>query len=122
MEALGTNLILLVCMYPFIFIMFFLLKNDGSRVDLKRNSAEFRLVANIQEEVHRFAIEYHRKLRNKKVKRSSLCDISGVGDKTAKKLLRDFKSITNIKQATVDELKASGVSETVAKNIYNYFH
>ncbi|MBO5734220.1 MAG: excinuclease ABC subunit UvrC [Clostridia bacterium] len=99
-----------------------LLKNDGSRVDLKRNSAEFRLVASIQEEVHRFAIEYHRKLRNKKVKHSSLCDINGVGEKTAKKLLREFKSIANIKQATVQELKKSGVSETVAKNIYNYFH
>ena len=99
-----------------------LLKNDGSRVDLKRNSAEFRLVASIQEEVHRFAIEYHRKLRAKKMKGSSLCEIEGVGDKTAKKLLRTFKSITNIKSATVEELKSGGISERVAENIYNYFH
>lgn len=99
-----------------------LLKNDGSRVDLKRNSAEFRLVASVQEEVHRFAIEYHRKLRAKKMKGSSLCEIEGVGEKTAKKLLRTFKSIANIKAATAEELKLGGVSETVAKNIYNYFH
>ena len=99
-----------------------LLKNDGSRVDLKRNSAEFRLVASIQEEVHRFAIEYHRKLRAKKMKGSSLCEIEGVGDKTAKKLLRTFKSITNIKSTTVEELKSGGISERVAENIYNYFH
>ncbi len=99
-----------------------LLKNDGSRVDLKRNSAEFRLVASVQEEVHRFAIEYHRKLRAKKMKGSSLCEIEGVGEKTAQKLLRTFKSIANIKAATAEELKSGGVSEAVAKNIYNYFH
>lgn len=99
-----------------------LLKNDGSSVGLKRNSAEFRLVASIQEEVHRFAIEYHRKLRGKKMKRSSLCDIEGVGEKTAKKLLRHFKSISNIKSANVEELRAGGANETVAKNIYNYYN
>ncbi len=99
-----------------------LLKNDGNSIGLKRNSAEFRLVASIQEEVHRFAIGYHRKLRDKKMKTSALCEIDGVGDKTAKKLLKQFKTIANIKASDVDELKKSGISEKVAKNIYNHFH
>ncbi len=99
-----------------------LLKDDGKSIGLKRNSAEFRLVASIQEEVHRFAIEYHRKLRAKKVKTSTLCDIDGVGEKTAKKLLKHFKSISNIKSATQEKLRISGVSEATAKNIFNYFH
>ena len=99
-----------------------LLKNDGSSVGLKRNSPEFRLVANIQEEVHRFAIEYHRKLRSKKMKGSTLYEIDGVGEKTAKKLLRNFKSITNIKAATVDELRAVGISRETAQNIYTHFN
>ncbi len=98
-----------------------LLRNDASRVELRRNSAEFRLVASIQEEVHRFAIEYHRKLQNKKVKRSILCDIEGVGDKTAKKLLRHFKSVSAIKEAGMDELCAAGVSRKTAENIINFF-
>lgn len=99
-----------------------LLKSDGSSVGLKRNSAEFRLVANIQEEVHRFAIEYHRKLRNKKMKGSTLCEIEGVGEKTAKKLLRHFKSMAKIKSASIDELREVGVSQKTAENIYAHFN
>ncbi len=99
-----------------------LLKNDGSSIGLKRNSAEFRLIASIQEEVHRFAIEYHRKLRNKKMRTSSLCEIKGIGEKTAKKLLKHFGSITNIKSATKEELKAIGISEKVFRNIHDYFY
>jgi len=99
-----------------------LLRNDGSKVELKRNSAEFRLVAAIQEEVHRYAIEYHRQLRGKKMKGSSLCEIAGVGEATAKKLLRNFKSVTNIKNATVDELCAGGANKKTAENIFEYFH
>lgn len=98
-----------------------LLKNDGSSVGLKRNSPEFRLVANIQEEVHRFAIEYHRKLRGKKMKGSTLCEIEGVGEKTAKKLLRHFKSIANIKAATISGLRSAGISQKTAENIRSYF-
>ncbi len=99
-----------------------LLKNDGSSVGLKRNTAEFRLVANIQEEVHRFAIEYHRKLRGKKMKGSTLYEIEGVGEKTAKKLLRHFKSIANIRAASVDELRLAGVPVNTAEKIYDYFN
>ncbi len=99
-----------------------LLKCDGSSVGLKRNSAEFRLVAAIQEEVHRFAIEYHRTLRGKKMKKSVLCEIDGVGEKTANNLLRYFKSLKNIKSAKTEELKAAGVSSKTAENIHRYFN
>lgn len=98
-----------------------LLKDDGSTVGLKRNSPEFKLVANIQDEVHRFAIEYHRKLRGKKMKGSTLCMIEGVGENTAKKLLRHFKSVANIKKASVDELRSLGIPKKTAENIHRYF-
>lgn len=98
-----------------------LLKDDGKSIGLKRNSAEFRLVSSIQEEVHRFAIDYHRKLRGKKMRSSALCEIDGVGEVTSKKLLKHFKSVSNIKSAQTDELKKAGISEKVAQNIYNYF-
>jgi len=98
-----------------------LLKSDGKSVGLKRNSQQFRLVATIQEEVHRFAITYHRSLRNKKIKRSVLLEIEGVGEATQKKLLRHFKSLSNIKKAQIEEIKKIGITEKTAKNIYEYF-
>lgn len=99
-----------------------LLKSDGSRVGLKPRSEEFRLVSAIQEEVHRFAIEYHRSLRGKRMKGSSLEHIDGVGRKTAQKLLKSFKTIRAIEQADIEALTKSGVSHRVAENIYKHFH
>ena len=98
-----------------------LLKSDGSRVGLKPRSEEFRLVSAIQEEVHRFAIEYHRNLRGKRMKGSALEAIDGVGRKTAEKLLMHFKSIGAVKKAEIEELKKAGVSRTTAENIYSHF-
>ena len=98
-----------------------LLKSDGSRVGLKPRSEEFRLVSAIQEEVHRFAIEYHRNLRGKRMKGSALEAIDGVGRKTAEKLLMHFKSIGAVKNAEIEELKKAGVSRTTAENIYSHF-
>ena len=98
-----------------------LLRNDGSRVGIKPHSEEFRLVSQIQEEVHRFAIEYHRSLRGKKVKGSSLKTIDGVGEKTAQKLLKHFKSVGAIKKAEIDEIKAAGVSTKIAEKVYDHF-
>lgn len=98
-----------------------LLKADGSRVGLKPRSEEFLLVSAIQEEVHRFAIDYHRRLRGNKMKGSSLEKIEGVGRKTAEKLLKYFKSVQAIKNAEFEELKKSGISKKVAQNIYDYF-
>jgi len=98
-----------------------LLKSDGSSVGLKRNSPQFKLVASIQEEVHRFAITYHRNLRGKKIKKSSLLEIDGVGEATAKKLLRHFKSISKIKETQIEEFTKMGISRRVAENICDYF-
>ena len=99
-----------------------LLRTDGSRVGLKPKSEEFRLVSAIQEEVHRFAITYHRTLRGKSMKGSSLEKIDGVGAKTAQKLLKHFKTIHAIREADAETLRSAGVSMKVAENIYRHFH
>jgi len=98
-----------------------LLKADGSRVDIKPRSEEFRLVSAIQEEVHRFAISYHRKLRGRRMRHSELETIEGVGPKTVEKLFAYFKSINVMKRATLDEIKMSGVPQKTAEKIYQYF-
>lgn len=98
-----------------------LLREDGSRVALKPRSEEFRLVSAVQEEVHRFAITYHQKLRGKSMKESTLEKINGVGRKTSEKLLRHFKSIKAIKNAGVEELQEAGIPLKTAEAIYQYF-
>lgn len=99
-----------------------LLRPDGSKVGLKPRSPEFRFVSAIQEEVHRFAITYHRNLRGKRMKTSGLEKISGVGTKTAQKLLKHFKSMESIRAADGEALQKAGVSKRVAENIYKHFH
>ncbi len=82
----------------------------------------YRFVASIQEEVHNYAISYHRSLRNKSLTKSSLDDIPGVGEKRKKALLSHFKGIEDIKNASVEELsKLDGLNKSVAENIYEYF-
>ena len=76
----------------------------------------------MEEEVHNYAITYHRSLRNKSLTKSSLDDIPGVGEKRKKALLSNFKSIEDIKNASVEELsQVEGLNKSVAENIYNYF-
>jgi len=88
-----------------------------------KTSDVFRLISEIQEEVHRFAISYHKKLRKKNVTGSVLEEIDGVGKETRKKLMKHFKTMSTIKNATEEELFAvSGVSRQTLKNIYNFFH
>ena len=92
-------------------------------VILPRQSDALYLVQSIRDEAHRFAITYHRKLRTKRNKVSLLDNISGIGAKRRKALFDHFENINNIKSATVNDLmKVSGISESVAKNIYNFFH
>ncbi|GAB4293383.1 MAG: excinuclease ABC subunit UvrC [Myxococcota bacterium] len=92
-------------------------------IQLKKPSPEKFLLMRIRDEAHRFAIEYHRKLRTKKRLKSELTGIDGVGDKRAKALLRRFGSISKIKSATLDELKeANGIDARTAQIIYDYFH
>lgn len=98
-----------------------LLRPDGSRVGIKPRSEEFRLISHIQEEVHRFAIEYHKKRRGAKMRTSELEKIEGVGTKTAQKLLKVFKSVRAIKEADLTALQNAGIPERVAENILAYF-
>ena len=90
--------------------------------ELDKTSNLYRFVASIQEEVHNYAITYHRSLRNKSLTKPSLDDIPGVGEKRKKALLSNFKSIEDIKNASVEELsQVEGLNKSVAENIYNYF-
>ena len=91
-------------------------------IELDRTSNLYRFVASIQEEVHNYAISYHRSLRNKSLTKSTLDDISGVGEKRKKALLSHFKNIEEIKNASIEELsEIDGLNKRVAQNIYDYF-
>jgi excinuclease ABC subunit C len=86
-------------------------------------SSLFKFITQVQDEAHRYAIEYHRKLRSKKTITSELELIKGIGEQRRKNLLKYFKSIDNIKRAEVDELiKVKGMNRSVAEQVYNYFH
>ena len=90
---------------------------------LPLNSEGFRLVARMQEEVHRFAIEYHRKLRQKTVTKSVLDDIKGIGDVRRRALLRHFGSVERIKMATMKALtEVDGMNTKSAEAVYDFFH
>ena len=93
---------------------------NGEEVGLTGNPAVFALIGNIQEETHRFAIEFHRSLRSATIG-SKLEDIKGVGEARRNELLRHFKTIKAIKSATFDELNAV-VPKNTAKAVYDYFH
>lgn len=82
----------------------------------------FRIISMIQEEVHRIAIGYHRKLRNRAMVHSELEDIPGIGGKRRAALIKKFKSVKAISQASVKELaETEGISPTLAQNIFDHF-
>lgn len=96
---------------------------DEHEIPIDTNSEGFRLMTRIQDEVHRFAIEYHRSLRSKEQVRSVLDDITGIGEKRRKALMRHFVSIDAIKNASVDELAGvDSMNEKAAKSVYKFFH
>jgi len=98
------------------------LLSENGEVYLNPVSSVYNLVANIQEEVHRFAIEYHRSLHRKNTMESELEKIDGIGKQKRIALLSHFKSIGKIKVASTDELaEVKGISLKNAENIYNYF-
>ncbi len=98
-----------------------LFKNQ--EVELKRSSEGFKLVTRIQDEAHRFAIEYHRKAREKAVITSVLDQIEGIGQKRKVALLQHFGSISNIKKASVDELnEVKGMTIKSSEAVYNYLN
>ncbi|WP_256440234.1 excinuclease ABC subunit UvrC [Sedimentibacter sp. zth1] len=95
----------------------------GVEIPLKRTSEVYKLVWKIQEEAHRFAINYHRNLRDKTVFKSELDNIKGVGEKRKISLLRYFGSVNEISKKTENELvKAPTMNIAIAKVVYNYFH
>lgn len=86
-------------------------------VELSRNSQEFFLLQRIQDEVHRFAITFHRQLRSKNSFSSQLDGIDGLGPKRKQNLMKHFKSLTKIKEASVDEIVEVGVPRVVAEAV-----
>ncbi|GGE76383.1 excinuclease ABC subunit UvrC [Priestia taiwanensis] len=95
-----------------------LLGNPLEVVELAHNSQEFYLLQRIQDEVHRFAITFHRQLRSKSLFQSVLDDIPGVGEKRKKGLLKHFGSVKKLKEATVDEIREAGIPSATAQLIY----
>ncbi len=94
---------------------------DGEEIGIQAIPAVFAFIGTIQEETHRFAITYHRTLRSKRVKGSKLDEIDGVGEKRRLALLKHFKSVKAISEASEDAL-AQIVPDAVARAIYQYFH
>ena len=96
---------------------------DEHEIPIDTNSEGFRLMTRIQDEVHRFAIEYHRSLRSKEQVKSILDDIPGIGEKRRKALMKHFASIEAIKNAAIDELaQVESMNEKAAASVYKFFH
>ena len=91
-------------------------------IELSRTSQEFFLLQRIQDEVHRFAITFHRQLRSKNSFSSQLDGIEGLGPKRKQLLMKHFKSLTKIKEATVDEIVTVGIPRAVAEAVQAKLH
>ena len=99
------------------------LPNSKIPVIIPKNNKALHLLQQVRDESHRFAITYHRKLRSNNISQSSLDDIKGIGKKRKINLLKEFGSIENIKNASVDELKnVDAMSQNAAQNVFDYFH
>ena len=90
-------------------------------VGVKPDSELFRLLEQMQEEVHRVAISFHKKKRSKRQTHSELTDIKGIGENTATALIKRFKSVKRIKEASLEEL-TSEIGKSKAETIYNWYH
>ncbi|HJC00886.1 MAG TPA: excinuclease ABC subunit UvrC [Candidatus Flavonifractor merdavium] len=93
---------------------------EGQEIGIQGNQAIFSLIGQIQEETHRFAIEFHRQQQNQRVRGSVLDKIPGVGEKRRSELLKHFKSIKNIKAATLEQLQEA-VPRNTAQAVYDFF-
>ena len=94
---------------------------EGQEIRIDNQQAVFALIGNIQEETHRFAISYHRKLRSKRLKYSQLDQIPGIGKVRKQELLKHFSSISAIKNASISELEHH-LPKNAAMAVYQYFH
>ncbi len=96
---------------------------DGGEIAINSTRSAFTLVSTIQDEVHRYAIGYHRQMRKKNTISTTLVSIPGVGQTRAKNLLKHFKTVSAIRGADLEELEgAPGMTKPAAKNVYEYFH
>ena len=93
----------------------------GREIGIQQNQAVFAMVGRIQEETHRFAITYHHESHSRSVRRSALEEIPGVGEVRRTALLKHFKSVKAIREATVEELEAV-VPKNAAQAVYDHFH
>ena len=98
-----------------------LVTSQGQEIRIDNNQAVFSLIGSIQEETHRFAITYHRQLRSKRLRYSELDSIPGIGPKRKQELLRQFKSIQAIRQATLPELERM-LPKDAAAAVFAHFH
>lgn len=96
---------------------------NNVEIPIDRHSEGFKLITRIQDEAHRFAIEFHRKLRSQGQVHSVLDDIPGVGPARRKALMKHYTSLEEIKNASVEELKSlPSMNEKSAKEVYSFFH
>ncbi|WP_397548169.1 helix-hairpin-helix domain-containing protein, partial [Rossellomorea marisflavi] len=91
-------------------------------IPLEKRSQEFYLLQRIQDEVHRFAITFHRQLRGKSAFQSMLDDIDGIGPKRKKQLLKHFGSMKRMREATLEEFRELGIPERVAMQLHEKLH
>ena len=98
------------------------LTNEYREFNLDKDSNPYKFIYKIQEEVHRYSINYNKILRNKNLRFSQLTDIPGVGEVLSKNLLEHFKTIENIKKAKIEDIeKVKGISKRLAVSIFSYF-
>ncbi len=96
---------------------------EGQELSMKKTSEGFKLITRIQDEAHRFAINYHKKLRNKKQIQSILDEINGIGPARRKALVNHFGSVNKIKALSAEEIaEAPTMNKNLAQNVYNFFH
>jgi len=96
---------------------------NNVEIPIDKHSEGFKLITRVQDEAHRFAIEYHRSLRSKGQVKSILDDIPGIGPNRRKALMRRFKGLEAIKEATLEELSQTpGMNALAAKSVYEFFH
>ena len=96
---------------------------NNVEIPIDRHGEGFKLITRIQDEAHRFAIEYHRSLRSKSQVKSVLDDISGIGPARRKALMKTFQSLENIRNASIEELlQAEGMNQKSAEAVYLFFH
>ena len=96
---------------------------ENQEIPIDRGSEGFRLITRIQDEAHRFAIEYHRSLRTKEQVHSILDDIEGIGPARRKALMKAFQSLDEMKAADVETLaEVPSMNRSAAEKVYEFFH